>query len=186
MCSTYQWKNLAHATTSRSDPCASYRALWREGLSRSDCMEDGGRGGECVCGFQNNRPSPSPPPSFLYPKYAWTAERRAQQRMPIKNAEIRLLVLTSLWKIISSIFRDLFTWRDLKAQFGRKQYDRLIPSSLGPCCIIFSSRSDVRFCENRNHFFFFFPKKRCTETWKSSTCKWNNFNYYLYMYMYCI
>lgn len=101
-------------------------------------------------GESSSKPHPLHPHSsvFLSTKYAWTAETGGGTRgwKPIGNAEIRLLALISLWKTIISFFQRLVcVIQDLNGPF---ESNISFLSSLGPCCIIFSSRSDTRLCKN--------------------------------------
>lgn len=136
-------------------------------------------GGGYFFGSQNNTPHPTS--NFLHKICLDCRKLGAPEKAgPLKMQ--RPLVLISLWKIISFFFQRLvFVTRP-----ERKYHERLTLSSLGPCCIIFSARSDTQF---RKKPFFFPPNERCTETWNSYTCRCNHFYfnvYYLYMYMYCI
>lgn len=110
---------------------------------RRDCMEGGGWRRDVL------QTPPHPRSSIcLSTKYAWTAETGGGTRgwKPIGNAEIRLLALISLWKTIISFFQRLVcVIQDLNGPFGS---NISFLSSLGPCCIIFSSRSDTRLCKN--------------------------------------
>lgn len=76
-------------------------------LSRSDYMEDGGRGGGTNAFVVSRTTDPRPP--IFSPQNMLGLQKGGgtRERRPIENAEIRLLVLISLWKIISFIFRDL-------------------------------------------------------------------------------
>lgn len=126
-------------------------------------VEGGGLLG-ILFGYQNNTPDPTS--NFLHKICLDCRKLGAPEKAgPLKMQ--RLLVLISLWKIISFFFQRLvFATRP-----GRKYHERLTLSSLGPCCIIFSTRSDTQFCKK----LFFPPNERCTETWNSYTCKCNHF-----------
>lgn len=109
-----------------------------------------------------------------------------RERRPIGNAEIRLLALISLWKTkISSVFRDLFVWYKIWMPLLEVISTSFL-SSLGPCCIIFSSRSDTGFCKNLKKFFKRSVQKYGTVTSANAIIPILMLKYYLYMYMYCI
>lgn len=186
MCPTYRRQNLVHATTSRLDLCASYRALWR-GCEYS--FKKWLHGGWWTWGATNafvvSRTTDPCPPIFS-PQNMLGLQKGGgtRGRRPIENAEIRLLVLISLWKIISFIFRDLCdkTWRPhLEESNMNVSFCHLSDHAVS----YFLHGLIYNFAKNENGF----SKEMCTETWNSYICKCNNFYfnvYYLYMYMYCI
>lgn len=179
MCTTYRHQNLAHDITSRLDPCASYRALWRgQEYSLKEWLHGGGWMGET---------GPFGPPFSLYKICLDCRNRRGHQR---KKAHWKCREKTSgtnqpmennnklrLQRLVCVI-------QDLNAPVGSNINVSFL-SSLRPCCIIFSSRSDTWFCENLRSLSRS-VQKYGTVTSANAIIPILMLKYYLYMYMYCI